>query len=40
MSIYADMYPDEWTPPCPHEEQAAELWLEWKNQHDTEPLKA
>lgn len=40
MSIYADMYPDEWTPPCPKEEQAAEDWLEWKNQHDTEPLKA
>ena len=24
MSIYADMYPDEWTPPCQQEEQAAE----------------
>ena len=28
MSIYADMY-EEWTPPCPHEEQAAEGWAEW-----------
>ena len=28
MSIYADMY-DEWTPPCPQEEQAAEEWLEY-----------
>ena len=28
MNPYADMYPDEWTPPCPKEEQAAEEWLE------------
>lgn len=28
MSIYADMY-EEWTPPCPKEEQAAEEWAEW-----------
>ena len=41
MSIYADMYPDEWTPPCPNEEQAAEEWLEWKNHNDDiERLKA
>ena len=35
MSIYADMY-DEWTPPCPTEEQAAEEWLEYMEQkhHD------
>lgn len=30
MSIYADMYPDEWTPPCPKEEQAAEGWMEYQ----------
>lgn len=29
MSIYGDMYPDEWTPPCPKEEQAADGWAEW-----------
>lgn len=36
MNPYADMYPDEWTPPCPHEEQAAEEWVEWMEQkkHD------
>lgn len=28
MSIYADMYPDEWTPPIPKEELAAEEWAE------------
>ena len=28
MNPYADIYPDEWTPPCPHEEQAAEEWAE------------
>ena len=35
MSIYADMYP-EWTPPRPHEEQAAEEWKEAmeQKQHD------
>ena len=35
MSIYADMY-DEWTPPCPQEEQAAEEWAKWmeQKQHD------
>ncbi len=34
MSIYADMYPDEWTPPCPHEEQAAEDWKEYQEHND------
>lgn len=36
MSIYADIYPEAWTPPCPHEEQAAEEWVEWmeQKQHD------
>ena len=29
MSIYADMYPEEWTPPCPREEQEADEWAEW-----------
>ena len=29
MKPYADMYPDEWTPPCPQEEQASEEWLEY-----------
>lgn len=28
MNPYADMYPDEWTPPCPNEEPAAEEWKE------------
>lgn len=28
MTPYADMY-DEWTPPCPNEEQAAEEWADW-----------
>lgn len=36
MSIYADLYPEEWTTPCPKEEQAAEDWAEWmfQKQHD------
>lgn len=29
MNPYADMYPDEWTPPCPKEEQAADECAEW-----------
>ena len=33
MSIYADMY-DEWTPPCPHEEQAAEDWKEYQERKE------
>ena len=35
MNPYADMY-DEWTPPCPQEDQAAEEWLEYmeQKQHD------
>lgn len=35
MNPYADMY-DEWSPPCPQEEQAAEEWLEYmeQKQHD------
>ena len=35
MIVYADMY-DEWTPPCPQEEQASEEWLEYmeQKQHD------
>lgn len=35
MSIYADMY-EEWIPPCPQEEQAAEEWAEYmeQKQHD------
>lgn len=31
MNPYADMY-DEWEPPCPQEEQAAEGWMEWMEQ--------
>ena len=36
MNPYADMYPGEWTPPCPQEEQAAEEWLGYveQKQHD------
>ena len=36
MNHYADMYPDEWVPPCPKEEQAAEEWMDYKEQkqHD------
>lgn len=36
MNPYADMYSDEWTPPCPKEEQAAEEWAEamGKRKHD------
>ncbi len=35
MNPYADMY-DEWTPPCPKEEQAGEEWAEAmeKRKHD------
>ena len=35
MNPYADMY-DEWTPPCPQEEQAAEGWMDYQEQkqHD------
>lgn len=35
MSPYADMF-EEWEPPCPKEEQAAEEWAEWMEQkkHD------
>ena len=36
MNPYADMYPGEWTPPCPQEEQAAEGWMDYQEQkqHD------
>lgn len=36
MNPWADIYPAEWTPPCPKEEQAAEEWAEAmeQKQHD------
>ena len=33
MNPYADIYGNDWTPPIPTEEQAAEEWLKWKQQH-------
>lgn len=33
MNPYADIYP-EWTPPCQHEEQAAEDWKEYQEHKD------
>lgn len=36
MNPYSDMYPDEWVPPRPKEEQAEEEWAEAmeKRKHD------
>lgn len=36
MNPWADIYPDQWMPPCPQEEQAAEEWAEAmeKRKHD------
>lgn len=36
MNPWADIYPDEWKPTCPKEEQAAEEWKEAmeQKQHD------
>lgn len=36
MTPWADIFPDEWVPPRPKEEQAAEDWAEWmdQKQHD------
>lgn len=34
MNPYADMYPEEWTPPYPKEEQAAEEWKEYQEYKD------
>ena len=33
----ADMYPNDWTPDTPREEQAYELWLETKEKECTNP---
>ena len=34
MTPWADIYPEEWTPPCPKEEWAAEEWKEYQEHKD------
>ena len=34
MNPWADIYSDQWMPPCPQEEQAAEEWLEHFTQEE------